>query len=92
MTDAQLWWITLGAGLVVAGVVALLLALILRSAHRTAGTLGDVWIVGQSVANDTLHVDLLRRSAVACENMLASLKLSSEYTRRLRPDGWLRRR
>lgn len=84
MTAIQLWWLTLGAGVLIAIIVGVLLALILRTARRIARTLGEIWTVGQSVANNTLHTDLLRRSAVTAENILASLELSSQYARRVR--------
>lgn len=84
MTAMQLWWMTLAAGVLVAAVVGLLLAIILRAARRIAGTLSELWIVGQSVANNTAHVDLLRRSAVVAEEALASLELSSQYAQHLR--------
>lgn len=83
MTGLQLWAVTLAAGALIAIVVGALLAVILRMARRIAGTLDEIWTAGQSVANNTLHIDLLRRSAVTAENMLASLDLSSQYARRV---------
>lgn len=83
MTAMQLWWITLGAGIVIAIVVGFLLILIQRAASRIAGTLREIWTVGQSVANGTVHLDLLRRSAVVTEEVLASLELSLEHARRI---------
>lgn len=86
MTALQLWWITLAAGVLVILVVALLLTLILRAARRIARTLDEIWTVGQSVANNAIQIDLLRRSAVVSENLVASLELSSQYARSARSD------
>lgn len=61
MNDATLWWITLAAGVVVVVVVAVLLAAIAATAQRIRSTLDAIWIAGQSVANNTAHLDLLRR-------------------------------
>jgi hypothetical protein len=82
MTAMQLWWITLGAGAVIAIVVGALLALIVRTASGIAATLRDVWTVGQSVANNTAHLDLLRRSAVVTEEVVASVERSLQHARR----------
>lgn len=63
--DAEtLWWITLGVGTVVAGVVALLLAWVVRSADAIRRTVTEIWVQGPYVANNTAHLDLLRRIAV----------------------------
>jgi hypothetical protein len=82
MTAIQLWWLTLAAGVVVAIVVGALLTLIVRTASGIAATLREVWTVGQSVANNTAHLDLLRRSAVVTEEVAASVELSLQHVRR----------
>lgn len=56
-----MWWITLGVGLVVTGVVAALLAGIVRSARRIEATLGQVWVDGPVLASNTATLDQLRR-------------------------------
>ncbi len=54
-----LWIISIVLLLVVTGVVALLLALILRTATSIHGAVGQIWIEGQGVANNTIHIPLL---------------------------------
>lgn len=61
MTDIELWWTRLGTGAVVVIVVAILLAMILASARRIRSTVAEIWVVGPSVANNTAHLDVLRR-------------------------------
>lgn len=56
-----LWWITLGVGAVVVLVVTVLLRLVIGSAKRIRATVNDIWIVGPMIANNTAHVDILRR-------------------------------
>lgn len=59
--DSGMWWLTLGVGAVVVGVVALLLALVLASARRIRQVVSQIWVVGPAIARNTAHVDLLRR-------------------------------
>ena len=61
MSAATLWWISLGVGLVVTGVVALLLALVVRAARDIQGALREIWVAGPRVASNTAHLDLVRR-------------------------------
>lgn len=61
MSGLAQWWLALGLGLVVAGVVWLLLALILGSARRIRDTVDAIWVEGPRVASNTAHLDLLRR-------------------------------
>lgn len=61
MSAVALWWIALGAGAAVAAVVAVLLRLILVTARDIEETLGDIWVAGPRVANNTIHLDLVRR-------------------------------
>lgn len=56
-----MWWITLGVGLVVTGVVAALLAAIVHRARRIEATLREVWIEGPILASNTATLDQLRR-------------------------------
>lgn len=56
------WWISLGIGVVVILVVAILLTLIVRTARQINGTASDIWIVGQRIANNTVHIPLLNRT------------------------------
>jgi len=56
------WWISLGIGLVVIVVVAVLLTLIVRTARQIEGAAADIWTVGQRIANNTVHIPLLHRT------------------------------
>lgn len=56
------WWVSLGIGLVVIVVVAVLLALILRTARRIDGAVSDIWNAGQRIANNTIHIPLLNHT------------------------------
>lgn len=61
VVDTGMWWITLGVGVAVVGVVALLLGLVLSTARRIRAVLEEIWVVGPAIASHTAHVDLLRR-------------------------------
>lgn len=56
------WGLSLGIAVVVLLVVATLLTLIVRSATRILGGVSAIWVVGQRIANNTIHIDLLRRT------------------------------
>ncbi len=56
------WWISLGIGAMVIVVVAVLLTLIVRTARQIEGTAADIWVVGQRIANNTVHIPLLQRT------------------------------
>lgn len=60
LSDIQLWWIALGAGVAVELVVWVLLALITASAGRIRDTVAEIWVVGPKIAANTAHVDVLR--------------------------------
>ncbi len=64
------WGISLALGVVVLVVVAGLLELILRSARRIEGVVGDIWTAGQGVANNTIHIALLHRTNLTAGRIL----------------------
>ncbi len=64
------WWISLGIGVVVIVVVAILLTLIVRAARQINETAGDIWIVGQRIANNTVHIPLLQRTNQIVDGIL----------------------
>jgi hypothetical protein len=64
------WWISLGIGVVVILVVAILLTLIVRTARQINETAGNIWIVGQRIANNTVHIPLLNRTNQLVEGIL----------------------
>ncbi len=68
--NATVWWITLGVGLVVVAVVALLLALIVATARRIRSVLDAVWVAGPGIAGHTAHLDLVRRANLILADVL----------------------
>ena len=64
------WWISLGIGLVVILVVAVLLTLIVRNARQIEGTAAEIWTVGQRIANNTVHIPLLHRTNQIVDGIL----------------------
>lgn len=71
-TVATLWWASLGILLVVTAVVALLLALVLRTARAIEGTVANIWTVGKLVANNTVHIPLLQDTNREASDILAT--------------------
>lgn len=63
-TEAVLtvWWLSIAVLVVVTAVVGLLLALVLRSARNIERTAADIWTTGKLVANNTIHIPLLRET------------------------------
>jgi len=71
-TVQTIWWISILILLVVTGVVAILLTLILRSGINILGVAGDIWTQGQMVANNTIHIPLLRITNRVAGDILAT--------------------
>jgi hypothetical protein len=68
------WWSSLGLGVVVAGVVALLLWLIHRAAVTIDDRVASIWDVGQRVANNTVHIPILYRTNEVAGQILTTAK------------------
>jgi hypothetical protein len=66
------WTASLALGAVVILVVVLLLELILRAARRIESGVGAIWIAGQGVASNTIHIAMLRRTNLIAERILAA--------------------
>ncbi len=64
------WWISLGIGVVVILVVAVLLTLIVRTARQIEGAAAEIWTVGQRIANNTVHIPLLHRTNQIVDGIL----------------------
>jgi hypothetical protein len=64
------WGLSLVLGAVVVAVVVILLALIARTASRIETVVADVWTAGQRVANNTIHIALLRRTNATAGRIL----------------------
>ena len=67
------WWISLGLGLVVTIVVAMLLTILTRTAEQIDAGAAEIWRVGKLIANNTVHIPLLvRTNQVAAEIVAAA--------------------
>ena len=71
-TIQQMWTVTLAIYAVVLVVVATLLTLILLTARRIRAGVGTIWVGGQKIANNTIHIALLQQTNAAVERILAS--------------------
>ena len=71
-TIQTIWMITLGVFFVVLIVVAILLTLILRTARDITGGVAAIWNVGQRIANNTIHIALLKKTNIVAGKILAS--------------------
>lgn len=69
-----IWWISIVILLVVTGVVGLLLALVLRTTNNILDVAGDIWTAGKLVANNTIHIPLLRDTNRIAAAILATAK------------------
>lgn len=76
------WGTSLGLFLVVLVVVAALLTMILRTATRIEAVAGQIWVVGQGVANNTVHIPLLATTNhVIAQILAAAVKILGHVTR-----------
>lgn len=57
-----IWWISIVLLLVVTGVVALLLTLVTRTGRSILDVAGQIWTTGKMVANNTIHIPMLRET------------------------------
>lgn len=71
-TVQTIWTITLAVFVTVLVVVAILLTLILTTAKRITGGVSAIWNVGQRIANNTIHIALLKKTNLVAGNILAS--------------------
>lgn len=83
MSATAMWWGTLGVGVVVTGVVAILLAAIVHRARDIRGTLEEVWVVGPGIARNTSHVDVIRRIDLVAEDVVAAAREIEENVGRI---------
>ena len=66
----MVWWVSLGIGAAVIVVVAVLLALIVRTARQIDVAVSEIWTVGQRIANNTIHIPLLNHTNRVVECLL----------------------
>jgi hypothetical protein len=71
-TALQLWWLALGLALVVVLVVAVLLQLIVRTAHRIHQAVSAIWTGGTHIAQNTVTLALLQRTNHLAGGLLES--------------------
>jgi hypothetical protein len=71
-TIQSYWWISLGLGLVVTIVVAILLNILARTAEQIQAGTAEIWRVGKLIANNTVHIPLLVRTNQVAGDILAS--------------------
>lgn len=64
------WWTAIIILLVVTGVVHLLLSLIIATAGSISETVKEVWVRGQRVANNTIHIASLYKTNEHVEGIL----------------------
>ncbi len=69
-TIQTIWAITLGVYVVVLIVVAILLTLILRTARDIQGGVSAIWNVGQRIANNTIHIAMLKKTNIVAGRIL----------------------
>lgn len=74
----QVWAVSLAIYLVVVVVVAVLLTLILLSARRIREGAGQIWTVGQKVANNTIHIALLAQTNHIVDGILKRAAATAE--------------
>jgi nicotinate-nucleotide pyrophosphorylase len=61
-TIQQVWLASLGVFAVVLAVVALLLTLIVSVSRQIRDGVQEIWNTGQKIANNTVHIALLKRT------------------------------
>lgn len=78
------WSLSLGAGLAVIGVVALLLEILAKLADHILAGVAQIWQVGKLIANNTVHVPLLVRTNQIVTDIYGSAAGIIKATRRIR--------
>jgi hypothetical protein len=73
-TIQWMWITTLVIYAVVLVVVAVLLTLILRAAREVRSGVSTIWMVGQQVANNTIHIALLDTTNHVAAEILGSAR------------------
>lgn len=70
----QMWIVSLVIYAVVLVVVVVLLTLILTTARRIHEGVGAIWVTGQKIANNTVHISMLTPINHRVRNILESAK------------------
>jgi hypothetical protein len=77
------WWISLVIGLVVIGVVALLLNVLTRTAEQIRTGAADIWGAGKHIANNTVHIPMLKQTNQFLDDILQSADTTAQATERI---------
>lgn len=65
------WWLANIVLVVVTGVVAILLIAVIRTARAIQAEVAEIWVRGQRVANNTIHIANLHKTAGTVGQILA---------------------
>lgn len=85
LTDSiTLWWISLVLAVVVTIVVAVLLALVIRTARDIDDGASVIWARGQQVANNTIHIAALYRTRDLVQSILGGAGLILGHSQAIR--------
>ena len=68
----KVWIVSLATYGIVVVVVAILLTLILRTAHQIKDGVAAIWNTGQRIANNTIHIALLNKTNFVAGKILQS--------------------
>lgn len=81
--NVQMWWITLGVGLVVAVVVILLLQILLISVNKVENRVKTLWETATTLARNTATTWLLEQAGHSVEEIgeEAASKIQSQSPR-----------
>ncbi|MAO99095.1 MAG: hypothetical protein CMQ60_04665 [Gammaproteobacteria bacterium] len=75
-----LWSVSLGIGLVVTLVALILLLIIIGDAKTIHFAVSKIWDTGQKVANNTIHIPILKKTSDNLEKTLNSAVNCIEFT------------
>jgi hypothetical protein len=84
MSDVQLWWLALALAVVVVLVVAVLLELVVRTAHCIHRTVSDIWTGGTHIAQNTVTLAQLQRTNHLARELLRSAGQIAAASARIR--------
>lgn len=84
MSDEAMWWITLGAGLVVAGLLVVLLQIFLNHVLRIERAAQQVWRAGKHLAGNTSTTWMLEKTPEQVDAIAAGLSEPGGKPRRAR--------
>lgn len=78
------WWLANIVLIVVAGVVAILLTAVIRTAAAIKDEVAEIWVRGQRVANNTIHIANLHKTVDAVERILTGAESIGRHATAIR--------